>query len=188
MGNRNYIAKELVTFAKYRDDLSNSKEYLIIGYYNNEKNKIKDIKTGNVYPLNSVVVNPTNSRCSEAIVVNGQIFVKTEMTPVYVNWESITRAYRYVKFSENCIFTKKAEPFREPRYNYSRCSNLIKFANSKRTTERGVVSTEEILSAVEEATEYARRVLVNCRVVVSDPEVVVETGSGSSLTEEERDF
>lgn len=188
MMNRNYIANELVTFAKYRDELSNCGEYLIVGFYNKDKKKIKDLKTGEVYPLTSIVIHPMNPYWSEAVVVNGQTFVKTKMTPIYANWESITRGYRYIRFSETCIFTKKVEPFREPRYNQSKYQNLIKFANAQRTTERGIVSIEEILGAIEEANSYARNYLVNGQVVLNDPEVIVEVKDGSSLTEEERDF
>lgn len=186
--NRNYIANELVTFAKYRDELSNSEEYLIVGYYNKDRNKIRDVKSGEIYSLTSIVAQPTNPYCSEAIVVNGQVFVKVKMTAIYANWPSITRGYRYLRFSHKCIFAKEDEPFKEFRYNNSKYSNLIKFANAQRTTETGVVTSEELLCAIEESNQYAKCRLTNGNVVLNDPEIIVRAGDGASLTEEERDF
>ena len=195
---RNYYARELVMFAKYKREMSENGVYMLIGYLNNDKTKFRDISTGGVYNINEVEIakdgtntlgstqeSVNNLHQTKAIDVNGDDFVQIGMR--IIPHEGGIK-FRHMWVSDECVFSKlNAEPFMEIRgkvgYPY-----LYHFISKWQNSSLGVVSRADITGATKEANSYVSKWLQGWQE--SDNSVVkqIQKQGYPSLSDEEREF
>jgi len=173
---RNYYAKELVVFAKQDREKSESGKYLLIGYFNSDKTKFKNLESGRVFSVSD----------GRVIEVEGQTFLNTD---IKIEKHDGVNENRYLKFSTECVFSKVTrEPFMEVvgkvGYPY-----LYHFVEKHNATPNTVVSAVDILRATKEADFFAEQWLTGWNDKENRPRFEQVSRIGyPSLTEEEREF
>ena len=180
---RSYYARELVTFVKVGIGKSFSKRYMLIGYFNKDKSKFKDIKTGNVFGV-SFLNNSERNCWDRAIEVGGQDFIQIGMRAKY---DDVGVKRRFINFSEKCVYSKiTSEPFVE-YFRASKFPNLYDYVIKKQDISLGIVSTTNILGAELEADNYAESMFSAHNIGYNDDDKAKKKDS-LKLTESELDF
>lgn len=180
---RSYYARELVTFVKKDLGKSISQRYMLIGYFNKDKSKFRDVKTGNIFRV--VFLNNSVRNCwDRAIEVGGQDFIQIGMRAKY---EETGVRRRFINFSDKCVYSKiKSEPFVE-YVSASDFPNLYDYVIKKQDSSMRVVSTTNILRAEAEADKYAESMFTAHSIGFNENDRAVQKDS-LKLTESELDF
>lgn len=172
---RSYYADNLVAFAKQDKEKSTSGKYLLIGYFNTDKSKFRDVATGEIYPVEN----------GAEIQIGVEKFIQTE---IEIKNHVGVNNNRYLSFSSDCVFTKIIrEPFAEAGagigYPY-----LYHFVEKHNATKKGVITNISAFRATKEAEHFAEKWLASWEERTSGTNDYTAKNHCPGVTEEEREF
>lgn len=179
---RKYYAKDLVTFVKYKEDWSNSYQYMFVGFLNNEGTRFKDVLTGNIYNVNKYT-RRSGGRDGLAMEIDGQDFI---WSTIKIDRNLKHTRFKVLKFSDDCIFERYGRcdlPFLDEQDGNEQYHNLYNLVEKLSYRPQNLVTTSEIYYAVKDANEYAEMLVRTGHVKRPSPAYDVV-----DLTKEERDF